>query len=473
MVILKKILNLLDSKLLVCAVISINAAIGLCVYINPNFFGSFVYACGLFALFVAVIHLRWNLVFQLRIILLVSIGYYVGLIKVIDPNAFYSPIGFDAQTFEVSARMFALTSIAMLGALLGLKLFNLQKFKKNGYCPLAYRYTPIHSIPLIYVIGVLFVGYLSARSYGDSVFVSGYASGSGEGQLLGNLQAIGVVFLVMCFISLPQWGFKFMTLKLALVFYLLGWGILIRGGRIEVVAGILALLVAVPCARGEVFQLRKLHFFAMILFAAFLEAWGSLRSTLSDLGNTSDTVIEGYKNLLDAGIYHAGTVSGIATTFSNIVHMIDNNVIDFYYGLSYLEYIPRTPPAFIYPDRPADLAWMFQDYGYDAMGGFFELGEAYLNFGLIGCFIIPLIVSAFIAKTYKEALRGRAFWFFIFVALLAVYFRGAWYQTFAFYKTIFTGVTIYILVVMLGAVLTRPKRCEVSLVNPDPNLRLR
>jgi hypothetical protein len=98
-----------------------------------------------------------------------------------------------------------------------------------------------------------------------------------------------------------------------------------------------------------------------------------------------------------------GTISPIATTFSNTVWLIQNNVINYSFGQSYWEWILRIPPEVLYPNRPVDYAWMFQEYGLLAGGGFFELAEVYMNFGLIGALIIPGIISFLMAKSYYYA----------------------------------------------------------------------
>lgn len=434
-------------------------------YIRYLFLGALILVAPGFYLF------KDNFIFQLRLVFLLAIGYFAALVKAIDNSALFSPIGFSSQTLDIAVQMFGLTSIAFFGALLGLIIFGpaYNGAKSRRYSGFSFDSRFASRLYVVNAVIVIIVGYLSAKSYGPNIFESAYASGDGEGQLLGNLQSIGVVSLSLCALASAQLArTRIFYLTVFLAIYFLGWGILLRGGRSEVLSGIIALIVLIPISKGQVFFLRPWHFVAGILGAFSLEALGTIRGALADGSASLEFIIEAYSNLAGEGIYHAGTISGIAITFANMVYMIDKSVINFCFGSTYFDYILRTPPEFLYPDRPKDPSWMFGDLGYEAIGGFFELAEAYYNFGAIGCFIIPFIISTMIATSYKRALDGKLFWFVILAALLSVFPRGAWYQTFAFYKSIFTGLFIFLLVYLLKRLtLNRSKIIDKDLHDLD------
>lgn len=424
----------------------LNALIGLLVYVNPIVFldyGWWIVAVGISTLAVSLIKLKYSVFFQTRILLLATIGYFSGIVKAINPNLAFSTVAIGSQTPEIGAKMFALTSIALFGASAGFII----AWKKNKIYlnDPAYLFKPYHWM-IVYLtasVGVLITGYLSAISYGPTVFNGTYASGEGEGQLLGNLQSMGVIFLVLCFISAKKIRNQYYFISaIILALYFLGWGILIRGGRLEVLSGLLALFVAVPAVQGKVSRLNIKYCFIILLLAIFMEAWGTLRSTL--YGGATEDIIDGYVRLAESGVYFAGTISGIATTFANLLHMVDTRVVGYSFGETYFNYILRSPPEFIYASRPPDLSMMFEKYGYESIGGFFELAEAYLNFGIFGCLIIPFIISFVLAKVYRRVLCGSWFYLFLLSAMLSVFFRGAWYQTFAFYKSLLTGFILFI-----------------------------
>ena len=63
--------------------------------------------------------------------------------------------------------------------------------------------------------------------------------------------------------------------------------------------------------------------------------------------------------MFNGDIVRFGTVSPISTTFANTVWLVDSKTIDLTLGKSYFEYILRTPPEFLYPNRPIDYSWIF------------------------------------------------------------------------------------------------------------------
>jgi hypothetical protein len=452
--------KILERKFFMTWMLFLNALMGVLVFIFPfafNEFGRYFLSFGFIALFLAMWFYKKNLLFQSRLLILATIGYFAGLVKAIDPLAAFSPVGIDYQTIEVGAKMFGLTSIALFGAFLGLEV-GFGRWRPNSLMWPGTSYSISNTRIHFYfaTIIILIAGYLSARSYGNSVFDSGYASGTGQGQLLGNLQVIGVIAMVIAVTT----GVRINKMWVMPTIILLGlyyfvWGILIRGGRIEVLSGLIAVFVALAAANGKIAHFNFRHYIIVFILAAFMEAWGSLRSTLSSSGVPDETIIEGYKRLLEAGIYHAGTISGIATTFSNMIHMVENSVVPYDYGLSYFNFLLRTPPEFLYPGRPQDLAWIFDEHGYGAIGGIFELAEAFYNFGLIGCFIVPFIISCVIGRTYKRAMTGNFLSLFILASILASTFRGGWYQTFAYYKSILTGLIIYFIFILVAKIFVK------------------
>ena len=155
----------------------------------------------------------------------------------------------------------------------------------------------------------------------------------------------------------------------------------------------------------------------------------------------------------NAGIaFRQGTLNDIATTYSGIIYMLKHSMVEYLYGSSYFDYLLRTLPSFLYPDRPQDLAWIFKDYGFTSGGGFFELAEAYYNFGYLGVFILPLLISFLFGYSYKKFIfnRNKLFSMLVFLALLANLLRGLLYQTFAFYKGIVTVFILYAIVLFIS-----------------------
>ena len=111
-------------------------------------------------------------------------------------------------------------------------------------------------------------------------------------------------------------------------------------------------------------------------------------------------------------------------------------LLSFHCIISVLLYLSYT---WIYPQ---DLAWIFVNNGLTSGGGFFELAEAYLNFGVIGVLVVPFIISfLFGYKLFiynKYSLLGSMLLF----GLLSSFLRGIFYQSFALYKSVITGFII-------------------------------
>jgi hypothetical protein len=148
-----------------------------------------------------------------------------------------------------------------------------------------------------------------------------------------------------------------------------------------------------------------------------------------------------------------GTISPIATTFSNTVWLIENNILSYSFGQSYWEWILRIPPEVLYPDRPVDYAWMFQEYGLLSGGGFFELAEVYMNFGLLGALVIPGIVSFLMAKSYYHAFyRQSMLSYFLLFSFLTIFLRGTWYQTFAFFRAFLVCMLLYVTYIFIDQI---------------------
>ncbi|WP_139313285.1 hypothetical protein, partial [Rhodoferax antarcticus] len=337
----------------------LNAGLGFLIYLDPILFknyGWWFVAVGILTLVVSLVKFSYSVLFQARLFLLVTIGYFAGIVKAINPDLAFSPVAIDSQTAVIGAKMFALTSIALFGASAGF-FFAWKKKNNTNLMIAAQSIKPAYWKTVYWVssLGVLITGYLSAISYGPTVFEGVYGTGEGQGQLLGNLQSIGVVCLVLSFVSaIRVKKINYFIGVLFIAFYFLGWGILLRGGRLEVLSGLLALFVVVPATQGKVVKLSAKHFFIILLLAIFMEVWGSLRSTL--FTGATETIIEGYVRLAESGVYFAGTISAIASTFANLLHMVDTHVVGFSFGETYFDYLLRSPPEFIYPNRPPDLS---------------------------------------------------------------------------------------------------------------------
>ncbi|AJE03039.1 hypothetical protein GPICK_06370 [Geobacter pickeringii] len=225
----------------------------------------------------------------------------------------------------------------------------------------------------------------------------------------------------------------------------------LRGMRLEVFAAGIAIYIGFSMNKGLKIKPLKLAVIALTLYF-FAQTWGVLRS-ISGTGLTiEDALSNAFRFAKDDGAaiyFQLGTFADIASTFYNTVGLYDDGLVKPLLGSSYLEYIPRTLPEFLYPDRPKDLSGLFENVGLTSGGGFFELAEAYMNFGSLGCIIVPFAITYLIAQCYLNALRHRCVTtILLYMFVVSMFLRGIWYQTFVFYKATITLMVIELFIAM-------------------------
>lgn len=385
-----------------------------------------------------------NMLFATRTLFLGAVGYYPMLIKTIDPDGIFSLIELSTQGWDVVATMYVVTSFALFGNEIGLlagaigwpkQVIGKVKIDELNYKILFYCSSAL----------VAFIAYLTAESAGPSLFIANYAS-EPQGQLLGNTQAMGIIGILCMMLAINRTKIKFAKPLMAIsVLYFLAWAMFFHGLRQDVLTALLGMYVVHSIAREKSPRIDMKAAIILIVLVLVFELWGTMRNSLATDGFDPLAAKEHISSQFgESHVYQLSTLSSIGTTVANTVYLVQNGQVDLLYGRSFLEYIPRTPPEFIYPDRPVDYAWMFQDYGLVAAGGFHELAEAYLNFGVVGAFIVPLILSFLISKAYWGACVHQTIWrYFLLFSFIGIWMRGTWYQIFAFYKTLITAVILF------------------------------
>lgn len=401
-----------------------------------------------FSIFIALLASRFeNILFFGRTLFLGGIGYFPMLIKVLNgPTALFSGLERSTQGFQIVVVMYVATSLGLLGNEVGLALGSSRDpvvpAPDSEYEISLWRLTFILCIPIM-----IWASAETAKHGGESVFVAAYASDSSNELPLGNTIAIGIICLLAMWVATIKKRAPYdLPIFYSLAVYFVVYAMFLRGVRMDVLTPLLGLMVCFGLCRREAFPITIKYFLVSVGLYAIFEIWGVARQMLAstgvDLTLFTDVVIQNSTNSSDA--IRFGTVSPIATTFSNMVWLIDSKTLPLAWGKSYWEFILRTPPEFMYPGRPIDYAWIFEKYDLLAAGGFFELAEAYMNLGLWGALIFPGIISYLLAKSFFYTLhRQTVFSYFLLFSFLGVFFRGTWYQTFAFYKAFTTIVILY------------------------------
>lgn len=427
---------------------------GVILYFWPNAFrqsGEVVIIVSIAFLMVFISWMRFDFLLQLRLIFFLAVGFAAGVAKLISPDMVLIDLGNNIQTYDVLIAMYSLSMIGGSSIMVGYILARKKYLKVSKTSLITNGVAGDTSIYIFSLLLILAIGYLSARSYGPPIWEAAYSSGKGEGQALGLLQAFGIIFIGINFLTASHFNDKkIWLLSFSVYFYLLFVGILIRGGRLEFLAGILALYYCQKLIHVRPFEVRLRHYLLLGVAALFMEygvGWLRYSLVLDDPESIFDAITRMYENKT----LFLGTISGLSSSFASLVHMIQNNVLEYGYGISYFEYILRTPPEFLYPERPADMSSVFDQYGYTTIGGFSEITEAYYNFGIFGAMIIPGVITYLFKRFLDKAYAGGFLNYVFIISIISVFFRGALYQTFAYYKALIAGVIVYFLIIFWRA----------------------
>lgn len=398
---------------------------------------------------------RWNPLYMLLMLFLALPPLYSGLMVLLGINeGIFCSFGQTYQTPMVTAKVMLLTVIALSVSSIGWGLAVVKKPLSEPVKPILgfnYRFA-------FYAVIAVFAGTQTAILYGDFIWNASYASNLGT-PLLGinmfpGLAVIGILGMFTMLLFSAQRTFMHYMIFLIISSYVLLFCMFFRGSRLEVVVAGIGIYFLWLDTRQKKVPVARLFICGVALFL-FLQIWGVFRQTLylsdiSTLAKLRSSIsfalkkkVVLSKNKYQPNDYPMSTVGDIASTFYMTVGLVDKKALPMLYGRSYLEYIPRTLPKFIYPNRPADLAWVFPSAGERSGGGFFALGEAYMNFGVFGCVVIPFIFSFLLGKVSIKCISsGRVVWFFFHIYVMSVLLRGMWHGNFTLYKSLFTWMLI-------------------------------
>lgn len=409
-----------------------------------------------------------NLLFLARTFILGIIGYFPMIIKIMfGEGAFFSSYEISTQDFDIVLLMYVTTSFALLSNNIGLAFVN-----KRNYVHLDAKLVPISQSSkknrqtrrnywrlagLIGVILALFSSYIFIRAYGQTILVAGYGSedASGAGIPFGSVGVLGAVGIFSLFVAgmkgyIKNWKFVFYIGCFVFIIY----SQIFMGPRQDAMSTLFGLLILYGVANRREIKMKVSYIPILVIFYIFFEVWGVAREVLAAGVSITSIIVQSFTNIGATDAVRMGTFSPIATTFSNTVWLIENHIINYSMGQSYLEWILRIPPEILYPGRPADYALMFQEHGLISGGGFFELAEVYMNFGLLGALVIPGIISFLMAKSYYYAFyRQSMLSYFLLFSFLSIFLRGTWYQTFAFFRAFLVCMLLYFVYLFIVQIL--------------------
>jgi oligosaccharide repeat unit polymerase len=143
----------------------------------------------------------------------------------------------------------------------------------------------------------------------------------------------------------------------------------------------------------------------------------------------------------------------VSSTFLSAVYLIDSNYMDFLYGKTYLDLIPQTLPQSLYPGRPMVPAQMILNTPYGASGGAFFVGTAYMNFWLIGPFIIMYLFGRILQVVGNGLLSLHALKHVVYLSFVMSFFRLMYYSELSTYKMLIVGIFAFMMISSINAIL--------------------
>jgi len=321
-----------------------------------------------------------------------------------------------------------------------------------------------------FILAAIFTGWQSGVAE-VPIWKGAYAyASSGHSRLLslGIYPIWAVVNLIVAYVLLRKYfsDHKVMTVIWFLtVFFVIGYEFIAKGRRLESLAFFIAFFAVKYVLDKKTLSLFRVFVFSItVLF--LVNFLGIIRGTLYLGDIQSDAVRKSLRfTRLNKARITVGSVSTIGpatATFYRALGDIDDNIHDYLYGSSYIDFIPRTLPKFIYPGRPRAIVWK-----YSAQGGIFALAEAYRNFGAFGCFISTFIISFLLSRyVWGKVLfiRNPSWWELGWYGLLtAALIRGTWYQVFTLYKSWIVTLILWRLICLLFLIFPKKSGLAYSL----------
>lgn len=408
------------------------------------------------ALFLGIVTLaslpifNWNLFFSLRMIVLAIPGLAGGGLIAIGQKWIVCGHLVKYQTPEIATQMMLLTVMALCSTIYAWVVITKKVTFKQIWRPDGTYHVRIASYLLIAVISAILVG----PSRGDLIFKAPYSSVAYSPPLGLNIFGILVVFSVITCVtytliypSIRRYQIMIFIVAIILILY----AFVLRGNRGELVSFLVAWFLLWHEIKHKKIEIWKLVLFTIALIF-FSQVWAIYRATattgMSLFGAAKEALLYLFSSAEMVGkgdVSPLGRITpvGMSTILFGTIGMADTGVFPRLYGISYLRYIPNTLPTFIYTSRPQGLAWIFVNYGETSGGGFLELAEAYLNFGMIGSIVIPGLISLFYFTVYRHALMRwspQAFMWYGIAASMII--PTTLYGTFSLYKALVTWLII-------------------------------
>jgi len=380
----------------------------------------------------------WPSLYIVRTGLLALPGLVSGSVLLLPDISSISPHALLFQTRQMGATITLLTSLALgaSGAAWGLGCLT-----ARPPAPAPPREFRVRFVA--YLILAVTAATWTAHSAGPLIWTAAYVTQKQRLPLgLGSIPAmiaLGILGMLAFACFDPRGTSRHRWLVLPVAIYACVYCLWLRGERIETLGTLTGGYFMWLLYRRRPVRPLFLAAGAVLIFA-FSVSWGNYRIQATGGTPFLTSIVSSWEDLIietDDGLVsvQASTFGDIAATLLSMIGLVDEGELTLVHGKTYLDFILRTPPQFLYPDRPETVAWIFWRHDTSTGGGLYELAEAYYNFGPAGAALVPAIISFLFARVYMRAIRLRTPLAVLALGLLiATSYRGIWYQTFNYYR---------------------------------------
>jgi hypothetical protein len=199
---------------------------------------------------------------------------------------------------------------------------------------------------------------------------------------------------------------------------------------------------------------------ALAIGVAVFQIVGNVRSMgLEDIRQASLYELLGGSESAEVAIA-ISTVGPAVYALTASIGLIEDDVLKYQYGRTYLDYLLRTfPENWALPfDRPDDIALLLMSEA-QTLGGAHFGGEAYINFGIYGTYCFAFLYGLFLYWVFLKS-RHSILVATLNAALLMLAPRIVWYGNIYLYK----ALLLFLLVALLihFAPRSRRVRCQTQ-----------
>ncbi len=408
--------------------------------------------------------------------LLAAPGFFAhGVIVMTDGQAFFAHHMTVAQTVDVTSKMFAFTLGALVASHCGFALGSRRSEGRRCY-PFGNVKQAVLALYAGHVIA-LTGGYLFA-AYALPVWEASYGANAVDVLPVNNLNVAVILGLSISFAALGYLRAQQQRINgqilvwILIAAYSLIWVFLFRGRRMEVLNGFVSIGLTAflfhPTGKlSRRAQAKLIGGTVLVLLVSQL--WGAIRDDTSIWLSRAEGALRVFERNSEVPL-KLSTIGDVSATFAGTLYFVEHGGLETQWGAGYLNYIPRSVPGFLWANRPEDESILFtQSLGETSGGGFFELAEAYYNFGIVGVVIIPFVLSFSAARLFSSCrYQATLLNYLLLWGVLGSWWRGAWYQTFAFWRGITTAFIIYIALVVALELFVRGRRKTSTTPNRRP-----